>query len=119
MFLNGPFTHSKAVAACEEHGILAMANDLDTFHALRGLLNDSREPSYGNRISAWLDGELDANGVWQCESNNVECGADMPWTQHEPDRHEYEKCVLLFLPRADGVAHHYCTDKMAAICEVL
>ena len=119
MFIDGEFTQSEAVAACkEQHGSLAMASDVETFLVLRGLLNDTRGPTDDIYRGAWLDGKLDANDVWQCESNNVECSQDMPWTKYEPPRHEDEKCVLLWLPRWDGVAHYYCTRKMAAICEV-
>ena len=119
MFIDGEFTQSEAVAACKkQHGSLAMADDLETFRVLRGLLNDTRGPTDDIYRGAWLDGKLDANDVWQCESNNVECSPDMPWTKHEPPRHEDEKCVVLWLPRSDGVAHYYCTRKMSAICEV-
>ena len=118
LFIDDAFTQSEAVAACTQSGSLAMADDLETFRVLWRLLNDSRGPSDDNHIGAWLDGKLDANGTWQCESNKVECGPIMPWTKYEPPRHEDEKCVLLWLPRWDGVAHYYCTRKMAAICEV-
>ena len=118
MFMDGAFTQSEAVTACEKHGSLAMAEDAEMFGVLWRLLNDSRGPSDDKYIGAWLDGKLDATGTWQCESNKVECGPIMPWTKYEPPRHEDEKCVVLWLPRSDGVAHYFCTRNVSAICEV-
>ena len=118
MFIHGEFTRDEAVAACEDRGSLARADDLDTFRVLWGMLHDSRTPYDDvNRTGAWLDGKLDANGTWQCESNKTECGPSMPWSAGEPDLLQRQKCVMLWLPRGDGVTNYFCAHWAAAICD--
>ena len=120
MFLDDIFTHSEAAAACKEQGTLAMAGDLETFRVLRGMLNNSRAtPSDAMCVGAWLDGRLDGNLTWQCDSTtDYECPLSMPWTQEVRHRKDEQKCVLLHLRFADGVTNCFCANKMPAICEV-
>ena len=119
MFLDGAFTHSEAAAACgEKHGSLAMARDSETFRVLRSMLDASRAPSDDRYTGAWLDGKRDANFVWQCESNKIVCGRNMPWTHGAPSYYADEGCVLLYLPYQNGVVNYICTRKLSAICEV-
>ena len=117
MFMDGAFTQSEAVTACEKHGSLAMAEDAEMFGVLWRLLNDSRGPSDDKYMGAWLDGKLDANGTWQCESNKTECGPSMPWSAGQPDQLQRQKCVMLWLPRGDGVTNYFCAHWAAAICD--
>ena len=118
MFIGGALTHREAVAACRESGSLAMADDTETYGALRLMLIDSRAQTYNFHVGAWLDGRLTGNGVWNCEYDKIACGNNILWAQGKPDRLDEKKCVLLWLRKEGGVTNDFCARNMSAICEV-
>ena len=94
-----------------------MAGDAKAFILLRSVFDEYRADS-GGVVGVWLDGKQDAGGFWQCDSNERECGPDMPWVNGAPPQLNSGYCVLIWHSRSDGVASYPCTKRMPAICEV-
>ena len=118
VFVDGVFTWNQARAAClKKRGTLAMAGDSATFDVLRSLFDQYRAES-GSAVGVWLDGKQVESGIWQCDTNNDECGPNMPWVNGAPPQLNSGYCVLIWHSRADGVANYPCTKGMPAICEV-
>ena len=120
--IEGAHTMNESAVACKGQGggALAIAYSNGTFNALRQLYDQYQdEYEYGLVVGMWLDGRRDdeAAGVWRCESDTVDCGANMPWSAGEPNRLNTEHCVVVWHSRTDGVANYVCTRKLPAICE--
>ena len=95
-----------------------MAGDAATFDVLRSMFDQYRAES-GSAVGVWLDGKLDDDDdIWKCDSNNDECGPNMPWTNGSPTQQQTEQCVLIWHSRSDGAANYPCSKGMPAICEV-